>query len=328
MKILPTILATSIVYLTVASCGPSDLSPGNKGIVLQLNWTPDATFAGEYIAADKGYYEGLSVDIQAGGFGIDPFASIVSKKAQFAVVGADKAAIAFANGAPIRVVAVDFQRNPVGWIVRASKNVKTLKQVAGRNDLILGDKIGTETTAILDLMLKRLGLAGQISPKGVGFELAYFFQNENVIYPVYLNEEPVRAKLEKIDIVEIDPSVPENGGVKLYGNVLIAHKEFVANNPKIVRSFVSGVSKGWRTAKENLTESEALLRTHKEFNVPSLSEVLRRSVEFATLSYGTTVPPGHMELAEWRSTLAVLKEGAVITKDIDVQEFVWLDDSN
>jgi len=57
--------------------------------------------------------------------------------------------VAFENGAPIRVIAVDLQRNPVGWIVRSEARVGTSRISSARDDLILGDKTGTETTAIL-----------------------------------------------------------------------------------------------------------------------------------------------------------------------------------
>ena len=308
------------------------LPPGNTPVTLQLNWTPDPTFSGAHIAASRtrNFFaqEGLSVDIQPGGFGIDPFAPVVAKRAQFAVVGADKAVIAFANGAPIRVVAVEFQRNPVGWIVRSSKGVKSLRDLADRKDLVLGDKVGTETTAILNLMLRRLGLADKLKPQGVGFEFAYFLQNENVVYPVYLNEEPVTAKVKGLDVVEIDPAAAENGAVQMYGNVIITHRDTVTQNPKLVRAFVTGLSKGWEFAKSDSKGAEAILRQYKGFDNEQMPGVLARSVQYATSSCGVAVPPGHMEVAQWENTLRVLGESGLLTKDVSVSELVWFSGAN
>lgn len=329
MKLATNFMCMAIATLGLFSgCSPDEIiPPGNTPVVLQLNWTPDPTFSGAYIAADRGKnffaQQGLSVDIQAGGFGIDPFAPVVAKSAQFAVVGADKAAIAFSNGAPIRVVAVEFQRNPVGWIVRRSLGVNAIPDLLSRPDLILGDKIGTETTIILSLMLSKLKIEDKIIPQGVGFELAYFIQNVNVVYPVYLNQEPVTAKMMGLDVVEIDPSKPENGGIRLYGNVIIVHEDTLNENPRLVTAFVAGLRKGWEFAAANPDAAITLLQQYTGFENKEMAEVLARSVEFATSSYGVRVPPGHMEVSQWQNTLRVLRDSGALEKDISVSDLVW-----
>lgn len=330
-SIISSIVTVLIVFL-ISGCDSNKVPVGNKPVILQLNWTPDPTFAGAYIAADssRNYFaqEGLNVSIQAGGFGIDHIAPVVAKKALFAVAGADKAAIAYANGAPIRVVAVEFQRNPVGWIVRRSRNITKISDIVGKNDIILGDKVGTETTSILELMLRRTGLKDKLEPKPVGFDFAYFLQTENVVYPVYLNEEPVTARKKGIDILEIDPSKPENGGVHLYGNVIIVHKDTVKEDPKVIRAFIDGLRKGWEYARSHVLEAEAILRRYQEFDTEQMPEVLSRSVEFATSSYGVDVSPGHMEVAQWESTLRVLRESGLLNRDLKVSDLVWFGGSN
>lgn len=325
---LALILGTILSLLS--ACDNSSVHPGNVPITFQLNWTPDPTFAGVYIAADKrtGFFakEGLTVEIQPGGFGIDPIAAIITKRAQFAVVGADKAAFAFSNGAPIRVVAVEFQRNPVGWMVRSSKGVKKLGDLVDRKDLVLGDKIGTETTAILSLMLKRLHLEDKIKPQAVGFETSFFFNNENSVYPVYLNEEPVTARVKGIEVTEIDPSAPENGGIILYGNVIIVHKDFVKDRPKLIKAFNTGLSAAWVFAKNKPKEAESILRQHKVFDNEQMPGVLARSITFANSFYGVDVPPGHMEITQWEKTLDTLMEIGIVKKKIYVKDLVWMGD--
>ena len=114
----------------------------------------------------------------------------------------------------------------------------------------MGDKIGTESTAILNLMLRNKQIADKVSPQGVGFDFAYFLQNANVVYPVYLNEEPMTARIKGVQVTEIDPASAENGSIRLYGNVIIAHKYTVSGKEQVVRAFVSAIRKGWEFAKE------------------------------------------------------------------------------
>ncbi|MGA1980765.1 MAG: ABC transporter substrate-binding protein [Sedimentisphaerales bacterium] len=316
-----------IVLFIISGCGKKPAA-GNRKIILQLNWIPDPTFTGEYIALKNMYWSkdcGLDVTIKPGGIGIDPIALVVSKQAQFAIVGADKAIIARANGQKIKVIAVDFQRNPVGWIARKSLGIKTFKDIPSNTNVLLGDKVGTETTSILNLCLKRLNLDKQVSPKGVGFDFSYFVQNKDVIYPVYLNEEPVRAKINNIEITEIDPSDPENGGVRLYGNVIIVNEEFLDENPKAVSCFVKGLRKGWEFAKKDPIEAQKIISNSFTYDKAALQDVIERSIDFATNMYGQHVPPCHMELREWENTINTLRESGILTKTITVTDLVELD---
>lgn len=317
------VLSCFVAATVIVGCG----TVGNRSVVLQLNWTPDPTFTGEYVALKKNYWrnEGLDVRIDAGGFGVDPFAAVISGGAQFAVVGADKAIVAKANGAPIKVIAVDFQRNPVGWIARRSIHVNNFADIPSKPKVVLGDKVGTETSAIMELCLRRLGLSDKVTIRAVGFDFAYFLQNENVIYPVYLNEEPVQAKLKKVDIVEIDPADTQNGRVRMYGNVVVIHESLLKNNPAAVSGFLRGLKRGWKFAKENEDQAIALLKDSMRYDAAALPEVLRRSVTFATQLYGEPVPPGHMELREWEGTVRTMRESGLLKADINIKDLVQLD---
>jgi NitT/TauT family transport system substrate-binding protein len=145
------------------------------------------------------------------------------------------------------------------------------------------------------------------------------------VYPVYLNEEPVTAINARIKIIEIDPSSPENGSIRMYGNVIIAHQDFIEKHPEYVRGFVKALRRGWEYAKNNGHETEKILRSIDGFNTPQMPEVLKRSIGFATYSYaGVEVPPGHMDTSGWEETLKLLKEGGVIKKEIDVNKFTWM----
>lgn len=296
----------------------------SNDVSLQLNWTDDPTFTGEYVAKEKFWMkEKLNVTINLGGVGIDPIAMVVSKKADYAVVGADKALITIANGAPIRIVSVDLQRNPVGWIARQDLKILTFDDISGRPNVTLGDKSGTEVSAILQLVLKRRNL--DIKPKAVSFDFSYFLTNKDVVYPVYLNEEPFRATLiNKLNIVEIDPSLDSNGGIKLYGNVIIAHKDRVDQCPGQVRKIVDGIRFGWQFAKNNREEALSVVSKYVKLEPAYLQKSVERTVEYATNMYGMAVPPGHMEYTAWENTVQVLKEAGLITKDIDLNQAIYL----
>ncbi len=317
------VFALSILLLI--SCGKkSDQSheEGSQAAILQLNWIADPTFTGEYLALRNGYWEdqGLKVSISPGGIGIDPITMIISGKAQFAVLGADKAAIARGSGTKIKVVAVDFQRNPVGWIARKSLNINKFSDIAFNKEAVLGDKVGTETTAILNLCLQRLGISELVTAKGVGFDFSFFIQTPNIVYPVYLNEEPVRATLHGLDIVEIDPSLEENGNIQLYGNVIIVTEDYYHQNVSAVEIFLQGLRRGWEFARDNKEESIQLLSEMMRYDEEALPEVFRRSVQFATTLNNSPVNPGSMNRERWQLTIETLLEAGLLNNPIRLED--------
>ena len=318
------LLLALIISITMACTPKSSDCRNPNNVTLQFNWTDDPTFTGEYVAKERFWMkEKLYVTLQLGGVGIDPIAMVVSKKVDYAVVGADKALIAISNGAPIRIVSVDLQRNPVGWIVRQELKILTFDDLAGKSNITLGDKSGTEVSAILQLILKRRNL--NIKPKAVSFDFSYFIANNDVVYPVYLNEEPFRATyINKLRIAEIDPALDENGGIKLYGNVIVSHKDRVDQCPDQVRKLVEGIKFGWQFYKTNREETLAIVSKYVKLEPTYLQKSVERTVEYATTMYGRSVPAGHMEYTAWENTVRTLKEAGLITKDIDLNQAIYL----
>ena len=323
MRCKKLLVIISIIFLLAGCTDNADKTTKNE-LVMQLNWTDDPTFTGEYIAKERFWFlKKLNVKLKKGGIGIDPIAMILSKKADFAVVGADKAIIAISSGKPIKIISIDLQRNPVGWIARRELKVLSFDDLKGRPDLVLGDKAGTETSAILKLVLERKGL--DIVPKGVSFDFSYFLANENSIYPVYLNEEPVKAEIvHKIPVNEIDPSKPENGGIKLYGNVIITHADTINTRANVLKNFVSSLSDGWEYAKEKPDEALKIVLKYVHNDKEYVRQVMNRTVGFATNMYGRPVPAGHMEYSAWENTVNTLSESGLLKGEVNLNEALYL----
>lgn len=313
--------------LALAGCSDDSQLSTKKTIVMQLNWTDDPTFTGEYLAKERFWFsKKLDVTLKQGGLGVDPISMVLSGKADFAVVGADKALVAISDGKPLKIVSADFQRNPVGWIARRELKILNFDDLRGRSDIVLGDKSGTEVSAILKLVLDRKKL--DIAPKGVSFDFGYFLANENAVYPVYLNEEPVKSELiHHVAINELDPADPVNGGIRLYGNVIITHSKTVAESPHMVKKFVSALSDGWEYAKSNPEEALDVVLRYVKSDREYVRQVMMRSVGYATNMYGRPVPAGHMEYSAWDDTIKTMREGNLLSGDVDLKEaiFLWKD---
>jgi ABC-type nitrate/sulfonate/bicarbonate transport system substrate-binding protein len=178
-------------------------------------------------------------------------------------------------------------------------------------------------SSILSLIIKRKNLS--ISPQPVSFDFSYFVSNENCVYPVYLNEEPVRARiLNNINIVEIDPLKEENGGIKLYGNVIVCHKDKFDSCKDQVDKIIDGLSKGWVYAQQNEDETAQIVNKYVKNDMAYVKEVVKRTVSFATNLYGNQVPAGHMDIGAWQNTYNTLKEAGLLSKDFDLKTAIYI----
>ncbi|MEO9321841.1 ABC transporter substrate-binding protein [Nocardioides sp. C4-1] len=86
-----------------------DLTP----VKLQLQWVPQAQFAGYYAAVDQGYYEdeGLDVEIVAGGVDIVPQEVLAAGDVDYAISWVPKVLGSIEQGAAITNVAQIFERS-------------------------------------------------------------------------------------------------------------------------------------------------------------------------------------------------------------------------
>lgn len=115
-----------------------DASPADaaslKAMSYQLSWVKDAEFAGTFLASSLGYYKkhGLSVNILAGGAAVVPEPVVVSGKALVASSAADSCAQAIANGAPLKIIGVRYQKNPYCIISLASAPITTPEELYGK----------------------------------------------------------------------------------------------------------------------------------------------------------------------------------------------------
>jgi ABC-type nitrate/sulfonate/bicarbonate transport system substrate-binding protein len=101
---------------------------------LQLSWVYDAEFAGYYIADTLGYFEknNLKVTLVPGGPNVTVEQVVVSKRATFALDGADYITTSNNQGANLVIIGAQFQQNPLGVLSLKKSNINSPKDLIGK----------------------------------------------------------------------------------------------------------------------------------------------------------------------------------------------------
>lgn len=130
-----TVAAASLV---LSACGGgSDSDSGGGGgtkVKLQLQWVPQAQFAGYYAAVDQGYYkdEGLDVEIVEGGADIVPQDVLSAGDVDYAISWVPKVLGSIEKGAKITDVAQIFERSATTQISFKDKNITSPADLKGK----------------------------------------------------------------------------------------------------------------------------------------------------------------------------------------------------
>lgn len=108
-------LQTGAAGLGAAAVGfRTTASRAQTPVRFQLSWLHSVQFGGSYIAADRGYWTdlGLDVALSPGGPNAPVEPPVVAGNALMGISAADYTASAVAEGAPFKIIAVAMQKNP------------------------------------------------------------------------------------------------------------------------------------------------------------------------------------------------------------------------
>jgi NitT/TauT family transport system substrate-binding protein len=133
-------VAAAALVLSACGGGSGDDGDGDEGsggltkVKLQLQWVPQAQFAGYYAAVDQGYYEdeGLDVEIVPGGADIVPQDVLAAGDVDYAISWVPKVLGSIEKGASITNVAQIFERSATTQISFKDQGITEPSQLAGK----------------------------------------------------------------------------------------------------------------------------------------------------------------------------------------------------
>ncbi|MFZ1007213.1 MAG: ABC transporter substrate-binding protein, partial [Candidatus Sulfotelmatobacter sp.] len=274
-------------------------------VTVRLKWLHQAQFAGFYAADQLGKYRAkeLSVDLLPGGIDTPAIFQVLSGAADYGVTGADQVLLARAEGHPIVAIAVIYRQTPFTLFSRKNPRFTSLASFAGQK---VGVKYGTNDETTYRAMLAAANLPESAFKEiGVKYDMTPFFTGDVALWPGYRTNEPLAAKEKGIAVTQFNP---EDFGVKMYADVIIASELTIKKRPDITRRFVVATMEGWQSAITNPVQAAGFVKVYNpDADLSHEKSMMEASIP---LIQAGAEPVGLMRPERWQSLVAILEKHA------------------
>jgi ABC-type nitrate/sulfonate/bicarbonate transport system substrate-binding protein len=247
---------------------------------LQMGWIANVENAGEFVAAEKGYYaaEGVDLELVPGGPGVSVEPLVVSGNALVGLSQPDNVARAREQGAELKVVATTFQRNPAAIMSLASNPIPTPQDLVGK-------KLGIQQAGvpIYDAFFTGIG----IDPKSityvpVQFDPAPLVAGEVDAFVSFQTNQPIQLALQGIETTTF---LLADYGFNLFTDAFVVAEDALADPERraTIVKIIRATMKGWRDA---IDDPEAAAR----LVVEKYGQSLNLDLEAQTLTLREQIP--------------------------------------
>lgn len=229
-------------------------------------WSPQAQFAGYYVALDKGIYarHGIDLKILKAGPGYSPAQILQEGKADFAVLWLTTALQRRSAGVKLVNLAQIIQRSSMMLIAKKSSGITTVKDMNNRKVGMWGGELSIPPRALV----ARYGVKVREVPQshtinlflrgGIDVTSAMWY-NE---YHVMLNAGLDLDELQIFSLHELGMQYPEDGIYTL--------EKTLQNDPALAKAFVEASLEGWRYAFAHPDEAlDVVIKYMREAQIPA-----------------------------------------------------------
>ena len=314
-----TVLAIAAVMAVSACSGGGGAA---TKIRLQLQWVPQAQFAGYYAAVEKGFYkdEGLDVTILPGAVDIVPATVVAGGNAEFGISWVPKMLASRESGADVQVIGQVFQRSGTTEISFKDKNITKPEDWKGK-------KVGTwgyGNEAELYAAMRKVGIdpgnASDVTIVPQAFDMNAFLSGEldaaqamtyNEYAQVLESTNPATGQLYQP--TDLDVITMEAAGTAMLQDAIFASEAWLAKsgNEDIAVKFLRASFKGWMYCRDNAAECvDIVVKAGSQLGKGHQAWMMN---EINALVWPSPNGIGIVDQAAWDQTVSVATDGKIIT---------------
>jgi putative hydroxymethylpyrimidine transport system substrate-binding protein len=284
-------------------------------ISVALDWYPNASHAGLFLAQEGGYFaeEGLAPELYTPSDPTTVLQTVGAGRDAFGISYQTDVLLARAAGVPVVSVLALVQRPLQGIMVLADSGIARPADLVGK---IIGYPGIPSQEAFLATMLERDGAAmDEVELVNIGFDLIPGLVSGRVDASLgaFWTHEPILAAREgyPTDMLKVD----DWGVPPYYELVIVASEESVAERAELVARFLRATRRGYEEAIADPAAALAALQAASpDLDVPVEEEGIALLVPVWTEG---GVPFGTQTAARWDAYAAWMAERGLIPADLD-----------
>ena len=240
----------AFAFVFFAVLAPARVFAAGPKIVFLPLWSPQAQFAGYFMAAEKGFYAGRGLDVALLAGGPDQPVNdwLKEGRADIAVLWLSEAVQLRAQGAPVVNVAQMSQRSALRLVAKKSTGVRRPEDLEGRK-VGLWDSFQVQPRAYF----KRQGL--RVKPITQSHSVDLFLRGGVDAASAMLYNEYHTILNSGIDENELTVFHMEGPGLDFPEDGIYVREELWTKRPKDVCRFVAASLDGWRYAFDHQEET-------------------------------------------------------------------------
>lgn len=249
--------ALSSMLVIIAGLAPTPAAAQEKAltkITFSLDFIPLGRHAPWYAAIAEGYYkaEGLDVSIIPSHGTAQTIQAVQSGTAQIGFTDVPSLVLARANGAKLKMVAVNYEKAPYAiFSLSTGANVTKIKQLEG---LTLGSGAGSFTPKIIKGFMAEHGLDPntlKISNVAPSARAAALLSGQVPAIEFFVMSKPGLEAAAKAKNEKLRTFLLADHGLKLYSNGIVATDDYLSKNADVMKRFVRASLRGWKFALHN-----------------------------------------------------------------------------
>lgn len=285
-------------------------------LTFQLDWTPNAQFAGLLLAQERGWYRDAGLDVTF--LPVEPSMKVVERVVSGTNwIGCSESGVlmaARASGAPIKAIGTMLQASPMALISLKTNGFTGFARLTGKT---IG--IHPDGQSAINLVLSHEGLrrdAFKIIEKS--HDLGPLLDGRCAAVQGYIIDEVVNLENQGVAI-EILPYYEL--GYSAYSQVYFTSDTFLRAHSDVLRTFLDVSRRGWQTAILEPEETANLIiekyapALNKKYQRMSLEKIARLS----TLETGY-LRMGVMSPSTWSRIVESFRASKILNRDVRVDE--------
>ena len=286
-------------------------------VELQLDWLPNAQFAGILYAQSAGWYRQAGIDLTI--LDWTPYTNQVDALASdrtLLVSTEDNLLIrARSKGAPVKAIGVMMQFSGIGWMALADSGIQSIPDLRGKR---LG--IHPDGEAAIQLALRHYGMAwSDVEIQEVGYDYATLLMNRQV------DAMQCLLMVEPLEVAALGQQVNTirgfDLGYQVYAQVIATTDRLIEQHGEELVRFLQVTFDGWRAAFANPTRSAEIVVADY---LPDANPQLQAQMLIAMQPIFTGAVGLHrlgwMERERWLGSIAYLHHDHLLDRPVQPEE--------